>query len=432
MRRRHRRAREDGRRGERPCASAKLTPRERTVKQLARGTVAENWTASIGSGFLRHGGSHMEAQIDRRSHGLHRLPVDLMVELSHDGDEDVYEADAIDLGRGGLGLRASVLPEVGQRLKCRFEVPGQDGLCEAQAEVVWAEDAGRWSGAFGVRFEAMDARTASALDAIAPAPIEDPGTPEELRAPRTVKLRLDGFGSAIEGEIVSDGDTIAIEQAMPFLQIGRGAEIEQGAMKVRAVLERVRLRVENGTPRLVLELAPELPAAEAREPERRDADSTIQDEDLESLIARGRVDERVDERLDERVDERDDDEPLEEPPVAPRISSRIAHSSAAPGGPSSVMRAGREVPRVVSRSESEDDGELEREEPLLAQKARAAIDALRPQLARAMASVRAFVSLAIAKGGPWLASARDALVAAFRTLASRIAQRAPKLGAALG
>jgi hypothetical protein len=325
----------------------------------------------------------MHLETERRSNGPSRLPVDLLVELSHEGDEDVYEADAIDLGPGGIGLRASVLPEIGQRLRCRFELPGQYELCETRGEVVWAVDAGRLCGAFGVRFEDVDPHTARALAAL---PFDPAGT-------RTVKVHLDGVGSAIEGEIVSQGDTISVEQNMPFLQIGRSAELEQSGVKTRAVLERVRLRVEGGTPRLVLELAPFVSNEERDEVECvPTADATIQDEPLEALIAKSVTREETPQRKPER-----------------------------------------EAPRVVSRSEAMPTDESgAREELALKARLDALIAATKPQLAKALVATRALATLVMAKSGPWLVRVRDGVVALFRLLASSIAQRAPRLGAALG
>ncbi|WP_169791711.1 PilZ domain-containing protein [Sandaracinus amylolyticus] len=341
------------------------------------------------------------------------MPVDLLVELSNEGDDEVFEADAVDLGPGGIGLRAAVLPEVGQRLRCRFEVPGAIDACEAQGEVVWAADAGRWSGSFGVRFDGLDARAAEALEAIAPAPVEDPGTPEELRAPRVVKVRLDGVASAIEGEIASeDGESISIEQAMPFLQIGRGAEIDSGAAKVRAVLERVRLRVENGTPRLVLELAAESAPVED---EPASADATIQDEPLESLVARAKVEE-----------EPLPDVSIERAPIERREASKKIVA------PTKVRRE-REAPRVIAREEiATAEPEAADEEAPIVIKARAFAAQARPALASGWAKTKSFSALVVARSGPWLVRARDAIVAAWRTLTARIAQRAPRLAPMLG
>lgn len=321
----------------------------------------------------------MHLETERRSNGPSRFPVDLLVELSHDGDEAVFEADAMDLGPSGIGLRASVLPEIGQRLRCRFELPGQYELCETRGEVVWAEDTGPHRAAFGLRFEDVDPATARALEALAP--------PSSGSDSRLVSMRLDGVESAIEGEIVSEGGVICVEQSMPFLQIGRGATLERGRSSMRVVLERVRLRVVDGTPRLAMELSP-LDAIEmGRVP---DADATIQDEPLEALVA-----------------------------------------------PSS--RAEREAPRVVRRAEAVGPNEgashptpsLEAA-PSLEARLRVLADGAKLQLAKARISARAMISLGVARAIPWLGRMRDGIMALWRLFASWVAQRAPRLGTMLG
>ena len=389
----------------------------------------------------------MEPHIDRRAIATPRLPVDLLVELSHEGDEDVYEADAIDLARGGIGLRAAVLPEVGQRLRCRFEVPGELEACEAQGEVVWAHDAGRWSGAFGVRFDDMDLRTADVLERIAPMPAEDPGTPPELRAPRSVRVRLDGVGSAIEGEVVSDGEVISIEQAMPFLQIGRGAEIAGEGMRERAVLERVRLRVEDGVPRLVLELARE---RAMNEDEIATSDATLQDEPLEELVARGpgraetaregiSRDEVMPASARREAARAEADAPRTKP-VRSEPSMLVESQELreiAPARRAAAKVATRETPRVVTREEAGVDdggGELEgdRPEPTLARKMRELGDKIRPQVSKAWMATRALGVVIAMRSGPLALRARDAIVAGWRALMALVVARAPKLGAMLG
>ena len=78
----------------------------------------------------------MEAT-ERRLGGAVRMPVDLLVQLAHDGDRELFDADAVNLSATGLGLRSTVLPDIGQRLRCRFEVPDDGSICETDAEVVW-------------------------------------------------------------------------------------------------------------------------------------------------------------------------------------------------------------------------------------------------------------------------------------------------------
>ena len=416
----------------------------------------------------------MQPQTERRAMDLPRLPVDLLVELTHDGDKKgrAFEADAIDLGPGGIGLRAAVLPALGQRLRCRFEVPGGGPDCEAQGEVVWTHDGGSWGGAFGLRFDGMDHGMARALDEIAPQPPADPETPPELRAPRMVKVRLDGVGSDIEGELVTDGQTFSIEQPMPFLQVGRGAQIEAGGVSSRAVLQKVRLRVERGTPRLVLELGP----VASDEPEASDelgeaafaatdagvsdddeaslagvdaADTTMQDEPLEGLLA----------RAGQAVD--DEDAPPSVVTTSVAASTRTASTRAvvaartasvetddeddvhaglrsaealrtAKARPEAARSEGTRVAKPAPHDEGEAPIDQERETPILAQRAQALRTALAPKLAEGMVAGRAFFVMLGRTLGPLSVRARDVLVALWKTTASRAAARSPRLAGMLG
>jgi hypothetical protein len=82
------------------------------------------------SGHVQTNGSTNE----RRNHASPRVPIDLLVELRGADEraakhrvnaevDDAYDADALDVSATGLRMRSSVLPDVGQRLRCRLELP---------------------------------------------------------------------------------------------------------------------------------------------------------------------------------------------------------------------------------------------------------------------------------------------------------------------
>ena len=152
-----------------------------------------------------------------------------------DAFSDSYEADGLDLSASGLRMRSSVLPDVGQRLMCRFDLPEQDAPCEAEGEVVWSNDAGR-HGEFGLRFDALSpsVETALARWAMDRGPTTLPGEDDaaaratsDSRARRNfARVRLDGVASAIEAEVsLRDELRLEVEQALPFLEIGRIASV---------------------------------------------------------------------------------------------------------------------------------------------------------------------------------------------------------------
>jgi hypothetical protein len=314
----------------------------------------------------------IEGSSERRKSATPRIPVDLLVELcaaeepKHEarrGDRKLdswsdvsdafgesYDADGLDLSATGLRLRSSVLPDVGQRLRCRFDLPDTDAKCEAEGRVVWSNDSGR-HGEFGLRFDALAPAVESALArwAMDRGPTTLPGTepapgeaapseaaPKELvseSAPRDkrdarrieaeariaearlsearatearatearateaktrqpfgiARVRFDGVSSAIEAEIsVRDELRLDVAQALPFFELGRLASVEADGSTERRRLEHVSLRIENGVPKLILGLVAEISssAGTVAAPS-MEAESTIQDESLDELLAKG-------------------------------------------------------------------------------------------------------------------------------------------------
>jgi hypothetical protein len=202
-------------------------------------------------------------RIERRDHGNARVPfAGIPVELGDDELPGGFEADAWDLGAGGVGLRSAFLPKIGSRLHCRFRNPSDGTPIEARGEVVWADEAGPHEGAFGLRFETLDGRSADELDRLigAVATIERGGremsvSPLEEDAPKSkiVQIELDGVAQALTAELVHEsGDVVLLEQSLDFLTLERRVRLEDGR---EGLLAAVDLRVEGDTPRLVMTLA---------------------------------------------------------------------------------------------------------------------------------------------------------------------------------
>ena len=232
---------------------------------------------------LSHGPDEddMESNEERRDPRLLRVPLERVeVELAHEAFDDVFEADGIDVGEGGLALRSAILPDVGARLRCAFASPLDGESIVADGEVVWAHDSGPHLGEFGVRFEGLDEASEASLrriiedhedraltqqeaDALgwpsSPGTIaaptdEDPNEDEEVYggeyAPETIALELDGVASELIAEVVHTADdAMLVEQALPFLRLGTGLTTEDGR---RGSIEGVELRIDDDTPRLVL------------------------------------------------------------------------------------------------------------------------------------------------------------------------------------
>jgi hypothetical protein len=217
----------------------------------------------------------MRAGIDRRSHEATRVPLDLWVRLAHEDYEEPFDADAVDLSAGGLALKSDFLPEVGDRLRCRFDCPPEGGEIEVDGEVVWAHDAGERSGEFGLRFGRVDEVAEESLRRL----VEHLGGSASGRP--LARLHLDGVASPIDAEILdSDGGWMTVEQELPFLRIGMGVAVEGANAPPRGRLATVDLRIVDGTPRLVLGV--ELDAFRERADDSVDGDDA--DRELEDLL----------------------------------------------------------------------------------------------------------------------------------------------------
>lgn len=390
----------------------------------------------------------MEA-LDRRLEGAVRMPVDLLVQLAHDGElgsGELYDADAVNLGAEGIGLRSAILPDVGQRLRCRFELPDDGGVCETDAHVVWASDTGTHHGEFGVKFDALEPRVqaivdrwVSTLDGSPPRVITPVSTasPEPRRAaPSSAKSRaavvhLDGVGTSIEGLVTSDdGHRIAVAQPLPFLALGKGATLEIAGDTDRRALSGVSLELEGGVPRLVLTLEKMERAASARAttksapPDLRAPDTTLTEDDAVA--------------------------PPEEAPPPARVAARTVAPAAEAGEwvtgeagetPSSIdeepVRASRDLSRLREREavravrvsddeRAEDDGESAEQAPGIGER-------ITPALVRLVAGMRSAWAIAIATTGPWARRAASWLLETAKAVASYVRDHAPeRLGSLLG
>ncbi len=376
----------------------------------------------------------MEA-LDRRFDGAVRMPVDLLVQLSHDaeGGGEIYDADAVNLGAEGIGLRSAILPDIGQRLRCRFELPDDGGTCETEARVVWASDTGTHTGEFGVKFDALEPRVQAVVDrwvstieggpprVITPVSTASPEPRRAASRGKTAQIHLDGVGTPIEGLVTSeDAHRVAIAQPLPFLALGKGATLEIGHDSDRRALSHVELLIENGVPRLVLTLEKmdrvtgSRATTKSAPPELRAPDATVTEDD--EIVAVAPVSAPKAEAGSEWVTgdvepETPAPESLDEEPVrAARDLDRMRERE--------PVRAVR-----VTSSEREDASE---ETPSVSLQAR-----ITPHLVKLVAGMRAAWTIAIATAGPWARRAAAWLVQAAKAAASYVREKAPERMAAL-
>jgi len=180
------------------------------------------------------------------------VPLDeVLIKLHPDGFHQEFEADGINVGAGGLSMRASVLPEVGSTLRCQLDNPTGGEVIQLIGRVVWAHESGPHVGEFGIRFTHLSNDDQTRIEAL----IQRWGR-TEARAP-VVRLQLDGVGSPIVAEVQSESDTeLSVEQPLPFLAIG--SPVLNDSAGRRGHLEAVELKMDEKTPKLVLSIGYEI------------------------------------------------------------------------------------------------------------------------------------------------------------------------------
>ncbi|MFW2388011.1 MAG: PilZ domain-containing protein [Polyangiales bacterium] len=181
-----------------------------------------------------------------------RVPLDeVLIKLHPEGFHQEFEADGINVGAGGLSMRASVLPEVGSTLRCQLDNPTGGEAIEMIGRVVWAHENGPHIGEFGIRFTHLSDRDQNQIEAL----IQQWGR-TSAKAP-VVQLQLDGVDSAIMAEVQSEtNESLSVEQPLPFLAIGGGVLNESSGR--RGHLEAVELKMDEETPKLVLSIGYEV------------------------------------------------------------------------------------------------------------------------------------------------------------------------------
>jgi hypothetical protein len=188
-----------------------------------------------------------------------RVPLDeVLIKLHPEGFHQEFEADAINVGEGGISMRASVLPQVGSTLRCQLDNPVGGEAIQMIGRVVWAHERGEHAGEFGIRFTHLSNEDQTRIESL----IQRWGR-SSAKAP-TVTLQLDGVDSTIVADLQSETDTtLTVEQPLPFLAIG-SAMVNQSAGR-RGHLEAVELRMDEETPKLVLSIGYQVAGAGAGE-----------------------------------------------------------------------------------------------------------------------------------------------------------------------
>ncbi|MGD8861329.1 MAG: PilZ domain-containing protein [Myxococcales bacterium] len=194
---------------------------------------------------------------DRREERPERVSVRIPVELGFGDFDDAIEADAVNISRGGLSMRSPCLPDVGERLKCRFVCEPSGAVVTAEGEVVWAHLDRGDSGELGLAFVDLDGRTEMLLEemiaehaAHAPAGVD----PADVAAP-VARLELEGSSEPIEARVARERDgRVVFEQQLDLLALGRGVRApELGAD--HGSIAGVELRMMGNVPTLAVTVA---------------------------------------------------------------------------------------------------------------------------------------------------------------------------------
>ncbi|HEY5957549.1 MAG TPA: PilZ domain-containing protein, partial [Polyangiaceae bacterium] len=203
---------------------------------------------------------------ERRADGIQRVPVEAMVEVCGVGGKQTpFEAESADVSGRGIRLRTAYLPDSGAPVVCRFENAGREVI--AEGVVAWAQKEAR-GGEFGVRFTALDARSADTLrelcglDGAAPADIkvELPATaPSHAKVVpgAKVKLHIEGLGSPMRARVdEGKGGHLSVGSSLEFLRIGRKLEVESidDGSRREARIDGLDVMIDpsTGVPRLVV------------------------------------------------------------------------------------------------------------------------------------------------------------------------------------
>ncbi|MEZ4310905.1 MAG: PilZ domain-containing protein [Polyangiaceae bacterium] len=203
-----------------------------------------------------------------------RVSFETAVTASDENGASAFEAESIDVSPEGMRLRSAYVPEVGERLLCRFDAP--EGEVAVEGMVAWRNEETR-GGEIGVKFTALDQVTEEAvralckeLSATGSEAEKAPSLPKGSR----VRLHIEGLASPMKAR-VRDGDSeeTLVGSNLEFLKIGRSLELEdvdKGARR-EAFVDHVKVEVDasSGVPQLVVALrydAVAAPRASAKAP----------------------------------------------------------------------------------------------------------------------------------------------------------------------
>lgn len=221
-----------------------------------------------GRGNRTAGSAGTEGAKERRRAAGQRVHFEAMVAVGGAEGGAAFEAESVDLSSDGMRLKTAYLPQLGDRLVCRFDGPGTEII--AVGEVTWATEQSR-GGEFGLKFVDLDAETeqalrelcdadAEAVEAAPPAdaPAATPSKPKVARNSR-VKLHIEGLASPMKARVRdSDDAKVCVGSSLEFLKLGRQVEVEDvdAGNRREGFVDTVKVEIDPATsvPQLVVSL----------------------------------------------------------------------------------------------------------------------------------------------------------------------------------
>lgn len=294
---------------------------------------------TVGEG-LGHNAKATTSASDRRA-GKSRVSFEALVAVGDANGTGGFEAESVDVSQTGMRLRTAYLPDVGEKLLCRFE--GDVGEIVAEGEVTWRREASR-GGEFGLRFTKFESGDAEATLRAMCARINGTADPSAgpIAVPGTrVRLHIEGLGSPMKARVRDSlGGEIQVGSNLEFLKVGRPLELEDmdHGEKRPATVDAVKVEVDPLThiPQLVVSLR--FDGADAK---KLDVKETAKD----ALNTLGAIARRATKAAEDRTESKDVD------PKAARIASTLANAAATLRPRPSAARTS--LPSVPPRGESD-------------------------------------------------------------------------------
>jgi PilZ domain len=190
---------------------------------------------------------------DRRTPGTARVPLEGLVEVG-EASGSAFEAQAVNVSEEGLQIRSAYVPEPGEQLSCRFDVPGGQSVMAA-GEVAWAHGSEQ-GGEVGIRFTEMDPESIDALKRACGQPAEaSPSAPAGAK----IRLHIEGLASPMRAKIRdSRTNEVTVGSELGFLQVGKELVLEDPSSRAKraAFIDSVEVAIDPATrvPQLIVTL----------------------------------------------------------------------------------------------------------------------------------------------------------------------------------